>query len=151
MKYVQNLASVRNVQRIVFLTISSNQDMVVAIIAESTLDCIVSSYWFRLLTRGSLRPNMGVLRMARSAVMETREDSNQHVFRFCGFFSSLVSVMGLSCWGVCSYTSEPKMCHKIWTKCLWVCLERILKRCRQGRIRRIQSTCFRLLRVFSAC
>ena len=96
MKYVKNLASVRNVQRIVFLTISSNQDMVVAIIAESTLDCIVSSYWFRLLTRGSLRPNMGVLRMARSAVMETREDSNQHVFRFCGFFSSLVVVMGLT-------------------------------------------------------
>ena len=39
---------------------------------------------------------MGVLRMARSAVMETREDSNQHVFRFCGFFSSLVVVMGLT-------------------------------------------------------
>ena len=101
--------------------------------------------------KGLLRPNMGVLRMARSAVMETREDSNQHVFRFCGFFSSLVSVMGLSCWGVCSYTSEPKMCHRIWTKCLWVCLERNLEWCCQGKERTLQSTCFRLLRVSLAC
>ena len=74
--------------------IEGDQDMVFAIIAESRRDCIVSSYWLWLLTRGSLRPNMGVLRMARSAIMETREDSNQHVFRFCGFCSSLVSVMG---------------------------------------------------------
>ena len=74
--------------------IQGDQDMVFAIIAESRRDCIVSSYWLWLLTRGSLRPNMGVLRMARSAIMETREDSNQHVFRFCGFCSSLVSVMG---------------------------------------------------------
>ena len=101
----------RNIQRNVSLTISSNQDMVVAIIAESTLDCIVSSYWFRLLTRGSLRPNMGVLRMARSAVMETREDSNQHVFRFCGFSSSLVNVIGRSCWGTAQIPQSPQ-CHK---------------------------------------
>ena len=41
---------------------------------------IASSYWLRSLS-GELAPNMGVLRIARSAVMETREDSNQHVFK----------------------------------------------------------------------
>ena len=63
-----------------------------AIITESTLDCIVSSHWLPEPYKGVQgSPNMG--RMDRGALMETREDLNQHVFRFCGFFSSLVSVM----------------------------------------------------------
>ena len=40
--------------------------------------------------------------------METREDSNQHVFRFCGFSSSLVSVIGRSCWGTAQIPQSPK-------------------------------------------
>ena len=41
---------------------------------------IASSYWLRSLL-GELAPNVGVLRIVRSALMETSEDSNQHVFK----------------------------------------------------------------------
>ena len=57
-----------------------NQSMLSQHLITLWAEKIASSYWLWSLL-GELAPNMGVLRIARSAVMETSEDSNQHVFK----------------------------------------------------------------------
>ena len=88
--------------------IGRNQDMVNAIIAESTLDCIVSSYWLRAPYKGLLAPKYG-----RAENGWERHNGNERRFKSTCFqvlwLLLLVSKCnGLSCWGTCPNTSEPK-------------------------------------------
>ena len=66
-RWMGNISKIWPTCKIVFLLtivisngrIGRNQDMVNAIIAESTLDCIVRSYWLRAPYKGLLAPKYG--------------------------------------------------------------------------------------------
>ena len=99
-----NISKIWPTCKIVFLTIiisrriEHNQDMVNAIIAESTLDCIVSSYRFRAPYKGQLAPKYG-----RAENGKERRNGNERrlkstCFQVLWLLLLVSKCNGRSCW-----------------------------------------------------